>query len=209
MLLGDIGDLKSPLRRGQARRGEDAPLPSPGLHAGEPGKSAEQALSYALRARSVEDKYDGIRAQAHCFDGEVRLFSRTRDDITESFPELPDALAGLPQDAILDGEIVAWSYGAGESGELGRRSPSACCSNAWVENISERGIAATRVPIAYLVSSMCFYAGGELLLERSLRQRAAVLDRVAGRPHHLHQGGIEPRKSRVARAGKDSLYSAE
>ena len=26
------------------------------------------------------------------------------------FPNLPDALAGLPDDAILDGEIVAWSY---------------------------------------------------------------------------------------------------
>jgi DNA ligase 1 len=42
--------------------------------------------------------------------GEVKFFSRTRDEITESFPELPAALAGLPQDAILDGEIVAWSY---------------------------------------------------------------------------------------------------
>ena len=58
----------------------------------------------------MEDKYDGIRAQAHCSGGEVRIFSRTRDEITESFPELPDALAGLPDDVILDGEIVAWSY---------------------------------------------------------------------------------------------------
>ena len=45
-------------------------------------------------------------------DGEVRLFSRTRDEITESFPELPPALAGLAEDAILDGEIVAWEYGS-------------------------------------------------------------------------------------------------
>ena len=30
-------------------------------------------------------------------DGEARLFSRTRDEITESFPELPPALAGLPK----------------------------------------------------------------------------------------------------------------
>ena len=74
-----------------------------------PAESAEQALSYFQNAL-VEDKYDGIRAQAHCAEGEVRIFSRTRDEITESFPELPGALAGLPQDAILDGEIVAWSY---------------------------------------------------------------------------------------------------
>ena len=73
-----------------------------------PGESAEEALSYFEHA-SIEDKYDGIRAQAHVFGGEVQFFSRTRDEITESFPELPDALAGLPRDAILDGEILAWS----------------------------------------------------------------------------------------------------
>ena len=74
-----------------------------------PIESAEEGLSYFAEA-AVEDKYDGIRAQAHVADGEVKFFSRTRDEITESFPELPDALAGLPQDAILDGEIVAWEY---------------------------------------------------------------------------------------------------
>ena len=74
-----------------------------------PAESAEEALSYFENAL-VEDKYDGIRAQAHCSGGEVRIFSRTRDEITESFPELPEALAGLPDDVILDGEIVAWKY---------------------------------------------------------------------------------------------------
>jgi len=44
----------------------------------------------------VEDKYDGIRASA-CVGRVVKFFSRTRDEITESFPELPDALAGLPR----------------------------------------------------------------------------------------------------------------
>ena len=74
-----------------------------------PVESTEEGLSYFAEA-AVEDKYDGIRAQAHVSDDEVKIFSRTRDEITESFPELPPALAGLPQDAILDGEIVAWEY---------------------------------------------------------------------------------------------------
>ena len=73
-------------------------------------QSRRSRLSAIFENALVEDKYDGIRAQAHCSGGEVRIFSRTRDEITESFPELPDALAGLPEDAILDGEIVAWSY---------------------------------------------------------------------------------------------------
>ena len=109
MLLGDIGQT---LKLAAANKLDDAkmrmfhPL---GFMLASPAESADQALSYFQNAL-VEDKYDGIRAQAHCSGGEVRIFSRTRDDITESFPELPDALAGLPDDAVLDGEIVAWGY---------------------------------------------------------------------------------------------------
>ncbi len=109
MLLGDIGEtlkLAAGNRLGSAKMRLFHPL---GFMLASPAESAEQALSYFQNAL-VEDKYDGIRAQAHCSGGDVRIFSRTRDEITGSFPELPDALAGLPEDAILDGEIVAWSY---------------------------------------------------------------------------------------------------
>ena len=63
-----------------------------------PIDSPEEGLTYFADA-TVEDKYDGIRAQAHVSNGEVKLFSRTRDEITESFPELSPALAELPEDA--------------------------------------------------------------------------------------------------------------
>jgi DNA ligase-1 len=59
----------------------------------------------------VEDKYDGIRAQAHVRAGEVRLYSRTFSDISRSFPEVVSALA-TSRDAIFDGEIVAHKDGA-------------------------------------------------------------------------------------------------
>src|SRR6185503_8257722 len=36
----------------------------------------------------VEDKFDGIRAQAHTRDGRVAIYSRTMDEITHRFPEL-------------------------------------------------------------------------------------------------------------------------
>jgi DNA ligase-1 len=55
----------------------------------------------------VEDKFDGIRAQAHVRGGEARLFSRTLNDISRSFPEIVAALRACPGDAIFDGEIVA------------------------------------------------------------------------------------------------------
>ena len=119
LLLGDIGEalrLASAGRLGEARMRLFHPL---GFMLASPAESAPEALSYFENAW-VEDKYDGIRAQAHSAGGEVRIFSRTRDEITESFPELPDGLAGLSEDVILDGEIVAWSELAAESGEGGR-----------------------------------------------------------------------------------------
>src|SRR5207244_1705735 len=121
MLLGDISEtlrLAAAGRLAEARMRLFHPI---GFMLASTAESANDALSYFQNAL-VEDKYDGIRAQAHCSVGEVRIFSRTRDNITESFPELPEALAGLPQDAILDGEIVAWRYaGLDETAPASRR----------------------------------------------------------------------------------------
>ena len=55
----------------------------------------------------VEDKYDGIRAQAHVTPERVSLFSRTLNDVASSYPEVVEALKALPGSFALDGEIVA------------------------------------------------------------------------------------------------------
>src|SRR5438270_1905940 len=55
----------------------------------------------------VEDKFDGIRGQAHVQNGRVAIYSRTLDEISARFPELHAPLAALSADAIIDGEIIA------------------------------------------------------------------------------------------------------
>ena len=181
MLLGDIGEtlrLAAEGKLNQARMRLFHPL---GFVLASPAESAEEALSYFDNA-VVEDKYDGIRAQAHCSGGEVRIFSRTRDEITESFPELPDALAGLPQDAILDGEIVAWSYFDADSEESGRALPfSALGQRLGRKNVSDEMM--RRIPVAFLVFDV-LYAGGELLIDRPLRGRAKILDELLAAPRN-------------------------
>ena len=173
MLLGDIGET---LHLASAGKLADAHLrlfhPIDFMLAS-PVESAEEALCYFPNA-SLEDKYDGIRAQAHISAGEARIFSRTRDEITESFPELPAALAGLPHDAILDGEIVAWIAEGN-----GRALPfSALQRRLGRKKVSEQLM--REVPIAYLVFDV-LYADGELLLDRALRERAAVLNDLMNR----------------------------
>jgi DNA ligase-1 len=177
MLLGDLGET---LRLASVRKLADAHIrlfhPIDFMLAS-PVASSEEALSYFQNA-SVEDKYDGIRAQAHICRGEVRIFSRTRDEITESFPELPAALARLPfvepnQDAILDGEIVAWNAAEGEIG-AGRALPFSKLQ----QRLGRKKISAKLmkdVPVAYLVFDL-LYAGGDLLLDRPLRDRAIIFN---------------------------------
>ncbi|MBB2988432.1 ATP-dependent DNA ligase [Terracoccus luteus] len=56
----------------------------------------------------VEAKLDGIRLQAHVDDGEVHLYTRTLDEVTDRMPEIVEALAGLTvRRAVLDGEVIA------------------------------------------------------------------------------------------------------
>ena len=208
MLLGDIGEtvrLAAAGRLHEARMRLFHPL---GFMLASPVDSAEEGLSYFGEA-AVEDKYDGIRAQAHVSGGEVRIFSRTRDEITESFPELPPALARLPQDAILDGEIVAWEYPArletappvvdepaSEEGEakadnLGRARPfSVLQQRLGRKKVSDKML--REVPVAYLVFDL-LYADGALMIERPLQERARVLDDLLAAPrksihHRGHRG---------------------
>src|SRR6516165_10404597 len=52
-----------------------------------PAETAEEVAANFPAGALVEDKYDGIRAQAHKAGAAARLYSRTLDAITE-FPEL-------------------------------------------------------------------------------------------------------------------------
>jgi len=56
----------------------------------------------------VEWKYDGIRCQLIHRQGEVFLWSRGEDLINASFPELTTAATQLPEELVLDGEVVIW-----------------------------------------------------------------------------------------------------
>ena len=203
MLVGDIGETLRLAARGELGKAHMRMFHPLGFMLAGPAESAEEALSYFENA-SVEDKYDGIRAQSHVSQGEVRFFSRTRDEITESFPELPDALAGLPKDAILDGEILAWSYS--EEG-VGRALPF----SALQQRLGRKKVSAEllrRVPVVYMVFDV-IYAGDELLLERPLRERMEILDKLLAEKdkhgrHRRTQGKIVS-----SRQGQGSLAFEE
>ncbi len=73
--------------------------------------AADVAEAFAMLGPEVsfEHKIDGARVQVHHLDaGEVRIFSRRMNEITQSLPEVVEIARRLgARHAILDGEVIA------------------------------------------------------------------------------------------------------
>ena len=92
-----------------APSGEDLPLFRPFMLAHPLDETIVDMANYA-----AEWKWDGIRVQMVHVAGETRVYSRTGDDISGSFPELAEALDIA---CVLDGELLV--RGAHQGGEEG------------------------------------------------------------------------------------------
>ena len=116
----------------------------------------------------VEDKFDGIRAQAHVADGRLALYSRTMDEITHRFPELVKPLVNLSSDAIIDGEIVPARDGiilpfSELQKRLGRKT------------VSPELLAST--PVIFIAYDL-LYAAGRVLIDEPLEERRHRLEKL-------------------------------
>jgi len=68
-----------------------------------------EAVIKKLGLVGVQPKYDGLRVQIHKDADKVSIFSRNLESMTEMFPELVAAAAGLKvKSVILDGEAIAY-----------------------------------------------------------------------------------------------------
>jgi DNA ligase-1 len=132
-----------------------------------------------IKEAQLEDKYDGVRAQIHCgspeHPGRVALFSRSRDDMTASFPELVEAFADFKQPMVLDGEILAWS--SKEDRALPFSSLQARLGRKRVTTEMREA-----VPVVFMAFDV-LYTGGEMMMERPLQQRRQVLEELVEREH--------------------------
>jgi len=134
---------------------------------------AQPAPGQPFLARAlIEDKYDGIRAQLHCGDqsqpGHVGLFSRSREDLSEAFPELIHAFAAMPEPAILDGEILAWNP----------TNARALPFTALQQRIGRKHVTPEMqrtVLIVFMAFDVLYFAG-DLLLDLPLAQRRQRLE---------------------------------
>ena len=190
MLLGDPGETAV-----RARHGDFASVQMRLFHPlkfmlASPAADLEAVRRQLPGEFALEDKYDGIRAQAHISAGgtspaahgivhngvRVALFSRTLDEITESFPELVAPLASLvrgEQRLVLDGEILAVHEGtvlpfAALQKRLGRKAPSADVLRD--------------TPIAMMLFDV-LVRDAQVLLQEPFAARRAILQSLPAAPH--------------------------
>lgn len=163
----------APVKKARKKKGEVEEAPEP---------VAIPAMEDSPEARTIaaflEDKYDGMRAQVHCGDpeqpGRVAIYSRNREDITESYPDLEEAFARMGEAGtgplIFDGEILGWDLKDGRAlpfAVLGQRIGRKRVSNEWRQ----------QVPVIFMAFDLMY--AGDLLLDLPLRERRNRLETVA------------------------------
>ncbi|HSE33339.1 MAG TPA: ATP-dependent DNA ligase [Pyrinomonadaceae bacterium] len=168
MLLGDIGETAVRARSGDLRDVNMRLFHPIKFMLATPAADLTDIARTMPGEFLVEDKFDGIRAQAHVKEGRVAIYSRTMDEITHRFPELIGPLNSMPTDVIIDGEIVPANDAAilpfsELQKRLGRKSVG-----------TQLLIAVPVVLVAYDL----LYGSGEVLINKPLAERREVLQRL-------------------------------
>ena len=145
----------------------------------------------------LEDKYDGMRAQVHCGDleqpGRVAIYSRNREDITESFPEIAEAFHDVSEPLILDGELLGWNVAESKAlpfSVLGQR-----IGRKRVDSTIRR-----QVPVVFMVFDL-LYEDRELVLPLPLWERRGRLESMVERLRPVTVAGFDPPAEPTAQAG--------
>ena len=196
--LPEVLELAAHGRLAEARLRLFHPL---GFMLASPVETVEEALQRfgpLIQEAQFEDKYDGVRAQIHCGSPDqpdrVALFSRSRDDMTLSFPEIVEAFRNVDEPLVLDGEILAWS--AAEDRALPFSALQARLGRKRVTTEMR-----TSVPVVFVAFDV-LYAGGAMTMELPLHQRRQVLEGPCAAGAAQDQGGqsfqSEPTAGRVA-----------
>ena len=169
MLRGDLGAVaEAGLRDGAAG------LSAFRLQVGQPLQpmlaQSAPSIAEALERTSpaaIEWKLDGARVQIHVLGEDVRVFTRSLDDITSRVPELVEMARALPvRSLVLDGEALALR-------EDGRPHPFQVSASRFGSRLDVERLRAT-LPLTPFVFDV-LHVDGEDLVDRPASERHAIL----------------------------------
>jgi DNA ligase-1 len=125
----------------------------------------------AIEEASLEYKLDGARVQIHKAGSDVRVFSRTLNDVTASIPEIVTLTRDLPaSELILDGEVIALDAS-------GAPRPFQMTMKRFGRT---KGIDALKSELPLTLFAFdCLFVDGTSLLDEPLSRRVDELSRIA------------------------------
>ncbi|WP_395728512.1 ATP-dependent DNA ligase [Nakamurella sp.] len=120
----------------------------------------------------VDTKLDGIRVQVHRDGEQIRLYTRSLDDITDRLPDIVSVVASLPaRRLVVDGEVLAVD-------EAGRPVPfQQIASRTATRAGSEVPGAGPPLPLTLFCFDL-LHVDGRDLLDEPLSERVAVMAAV-------------------------------
>jgi len=122
----------------------------------------------------AEWKYDGIRAQLVRRGGQLWIWSRGEELITDRFPEVVAHAAGLPDGTVLDGELLAW-------GTDDRPAPFQALQQRIQRKTLSRKLLAD-VPVRFIAYDVLEAAGQDLRPLPQQQRRAQLQATLTGQP---------------------------
>ncbi|MEV6952999.1 ATP-dependent DNA ligase [Streptomyces sp. NPDC051183] len=129
-------------------------------------KSVAEALA-ALGPSAMEEKLDGIRVQVHREGDDVRVYTRSLDEITDRLPEVAELARSLPGERfILDGEVI------GQSAD-GRPVPFQEVASRVGSRVDVSAARQALPVVPYFFDVLA--AGDEVLLDQPVRERYEAL----------------------------------
>jgi DNA ligase-1 len=177
MALGDIGEVaalaKTEGEEGLSRVGFQVFRPVK-LMLAQVASGVDEALAEHGGRTAFEYKYDGARVQIHKRGGEVRVFSRRLTDVTQSLPEVVEAVKTnvKSDEAIVEGEVIAVNEG-------GHPIPFQHLMRRF-KRVHEVQGTAEKIPVRLYLFDILFL-DGESLISLPYVQRRKVLAENAGK----------------------------
>jgi DNA ligase-1 len=177
MALGDIGEVaalaKTEGEEGLSRVGFQVFRPVK-LMLAQVASGVDEALAEHGGRTAFEYKYDGARVQIHKRGDEVRVFSRRLTDVTQSLPEVVEAVKTnvKSDEAIVEGEVIAVNEG-------GHPIPFQHLMRRF-KRVHEVQGTAEKIPVRLYLFDILFL-DGESLISLPYVQRRKVLAENAGK----------------------------
>ncbi len=128
----------------------------------------------------VEWKYDGIRGQVVKRSGQVWIWSRGEELVTERFPEIVALAQSLPDGTVLDGEILVWTDDAnGSLPRAGRPASFALLQQRIGRKVLGKKILAD-APVTFMAYDLLEVQGHDIREKPQLERRERLEALLAG-----------------------------